>query len=139
MRSGKPLVLVVDDESHIVHVIQLKLENAGFDVVTARDGEEALALATSARPDVVITDMQMPYIDGRELCKRLEADTTTRGIPAMIITAHGFALTDVDRELTNIQTVVNKPFSPRELVTNVHAMIAGKTVTAGANTGDNNA
>ena len=68
MNRDKPLILAVDDETHILHVVSLKLTRAGFDVITAEDGEEALELALEECPDVVITDFQMPIMNGLELC-----------------------------------------------------------------------
>ncbi len=61
MKRERPLILAVDDETHILHVVQLKLVHAGYDVITAEDGEEALEMALSQVPDLVITDFQMPF------------------------------------------------------------------------------
>ena len=63
--------MVADDESHILHVVSLKLRNAGFEVITAADGQEALELAIAERPDLLITDYHMPQLSGLELCQKL--------------------------------------------------------------------
>lgn len=123
MNQDKPLVLVVDDESHILHVVSLKLRNAGFEVVTAEDGEEGLALALERRPALVITDYQMPYMTGLELCKALKKEEATRDIPALMLTARGFAMPEQSLAQTNIAAVLSKPFSPREVLSRVQALI----------------
>ncbi len=64
-------ILVADDESHILHVVSLKLRNAGFKVLTARDGQEALEMAQQNHPDLLITDYSMPQLSGLELCQQL--------------------------------------------------------------------
>ena len=76
-------ILVADDEAHILHIVSLKLRNAGYEVITAMDGEEALELCIAESPDLVITDNQMPYLSGLELCRRLRQNDQTRSIPAM--------------------------------------------------------
>lgn len=122
-QPDKKLILVVDDEAHILHVVSLKLRNAGFDVVTANDGEEALDLAMAVHPDLVITDFQMPFMSGLELCERMKATAATSDVPAIMLTARGFSLTDNDLSKTNIAGVLSKPFSPREVLTRVQQLI----------------
>ncbi|MCB9858099.1 MAG: response regulator [Phycisphaerales bacterium] len=122
-------VLVCDDEPHIVHVVSAKLKNNGFEVVTAGDGEEAFATAKSEMPDLVITDYQMPYLSGLELCARLRNDAQTSQIPVIMLTARGFSLSDEDTKETNIRKVLPKPFSPREVLACV-SQILGEPLTA---------
>ncbi|RPI59235.1 MAG: response regulator, partial [Planctomycetaceae bacterium] len=64
-------ILVADDEAHILHVVSMKLKNAGYEIITAMDGEEAAELAKAELPDLVITDYQMPIMTGLEFCKSL--------------------------------------------------------------------
>ncbi len=118
-----PRILVVDDEAHILHVVSLKLRNAGYEVLTAADGEEGLALAIEQSPDLVITDFQMPYMNGIELCVRLKADERTASLPAIMLTAHGFSLSPQQTENTNITTIISKPFSPREILLQVQSLL----------------
>src|SRR5438874_8098941 len=115
MVNGKALILVVDDEVHILHVVSLKLKNAGYEVITAENGEEAYEAAVAQKPDLVITDFQMPYMTGLELCQKLKATEATRTTPALMLTARGFSLASEYIEQTNIAGVVSKPFSPREI------------------------
>lgn len=129
MRTYK--VLVCDDEPHIVHVVSAKLRNNGFEVVTAADGEEAFATAMAESPDLVITDYQMPYLSGLELCARLRSEDQTSRIPVIMLTARGFSLDSDDTKDTNIRKVLPKPFSPREVLSCVH-QILGEPATAAA-------
>ncbi len=117
-------ILVVDDEAHIVQVLSLKLGNAGYDVMTARDGEEALDIACREQPALIVTDFQMPYMTGLELCKALAENEATASIPVIIITARGYALDREDRALGNIREVLSKPFSPRAVVQKVDELLA---------------
>ncbi len=111
-----PTILVVDDEPHITTVLSLKLTNAGFRVLTAADGEEALEVALANRPDLVITDLQMPYLSGLELCTRMKKMPELAATPAIMLTARGYALSQADIGATNIRELMSKPFSPRKVL-----------------------
>lgn len=116
MNSSAPLILVVDDETHILYVMGVKLRDAGYRVLTANDGKEGLALAMERMPDLVITDYQMPYMTGVELCRKLKEHAPTSAIPALMLTARGFSIPKNDIQ-TNIVAVIAKPFSPRDVLT----------------------
>lgn len=116
-------ILVVDDESHIRHVLALKLRNSGFAVDTAVDGEDALQQMVASPPDLVITDLQMPYINGIELCQALASREGTVDIPVIVLTARGYALGDEAAGLANVRQVVSKPFSPRTILESVHRVL----------------
>ena len=116
-------ILVSDDESHILHVVSLKLRNAGFKVVCARDGQEALDLARQERPDLLITDYHMPQLSGLELCRRLKQDPATAGIPAIMLTARGYHLDEQDTQQSGITRMLSKPFSPRHLLATVNEVL----------------
>lgn len=116
MTANAPKVLIVDDETHILHVLSLKLRNAGYEVITAVDGEDGFDAAIKHQPDLIITDYQMPYMTGLELCKALAGEKTTATIPVIMLTARGFALDSQDLVMQNIREVVAKPFSPRAVV-----------------------
>ena len=116
-RSNQPRkILVVDDESHITQVVSLKLSNAGYAVVTAGDGEEGFEIACQEKPDLVITDLQMPYMSGIELAKKLRRNPATASTPVLMLTARGYALDQSELGQTNIKGVMSKPFSPREVL-----------------------
>jgi two-component system alkaline phosphatase synthesis response regulator PhoP len=123
--AGAPLqrILVVDDEAHIVQVLSLKLRNAGYDVLTAVDGEEGYEVAIKQRPDLIITDFQMPYMTGLELCKALASNTATASIPVLLLTARGYALDPEDLSIGNIRDVLSKPFSPRAIVDQIQRIV----------------
>jgi two-component system alkaline phosphatase synthesis response regulator PhoP len=116
-------ILVADDESHILHVLTMKLRNAGYDVITAVDGEEALDLCLAERPDMVITDFQMPLKTGLELCRELHAHEATRDVPAMMLTARDFDLTPQELLEAGISVVMAKPFAPREVLAKVRQLL----------------
>ena len=116
-------ILVADDEAHILHVVSLKLRNAGYDVITAVDGEEALELCIAEQPDLLITDYQMPIMTGLELCKRIRALPQTAKMPAIMLTARGFDIEPGEMAAAGIATVLAKPFSPREVLEKVKELL----------------
>ena len=120
-------ILVVDDEAHIVQVLSLKLRNAGYEVSTAVDGEEAFEFATKQRPDLIITDFQMPYMTGLELCRALAGNPATASIPVLMLTARGDALDPEDLALGNLRDVLSKPFSPRAMVDQIQRLLGTET------------
>jgi CheY-like chemotaxis protein len=128
--AGKT-ILVADDETHILHVVSLKLRNAGFLVITARDGQEALEMAQSEKPHLIITDYHMPQLSGLELCQRLKQDPATSSIPAIMLTARGYQLDPADTQQSGILCMLSKPFSPRQLLTTVNEVLE-RAATAAA-------
>src|SRR5437870_4656154 len=85
-RRGIKRVLAVDDERHIVRLIQVNLERQGYEVITAFDGKEALKKARSQLPDLIVLDVMMPHLDGFEVLKALKQDPETRSIPVIMLT-----------------------------------------------------
>jgi DNA-binding response OmpR family regulator len=116
-------ILVADDETHILNVVSLKLRNAGFRVLTAHDGQEALDVALAERPDLLITDFHMPQLSGLELCRRLKQDAATCAMPKIMLTARGYHLEPQDTEESGILRMLSKPFSPRHLLATVHEVL----------------
>ncbi|MGD1277084.1 MAG: response regulator [Tepidisphaeraceae bacterium] len=116
-------ILVADDESHILNVVSLKLRNAGYEVVTASDGQEALELALSEHPDLLITDYHMPQMSGLELCQKLKQDPATAKIPTIMLTARGYQLDERDTEQSGVARMISKPFSPRHLLSTVNEVL----------------
>lgn len=108
--------LVVDDEIHIVQVVAIKLRNNGFDVRTAENGLVALECVKAEKPDVIVTDFQMPVMSGLELIENLRSEPDTADIPVIMLTARGFAIEDETRQRLNITACLGKPFSPREVL-----------------------
>jgi two-component system alkaline phosphatase synthesis response regulator PhoP len=122
------VILVADDEAHILHIVSLKLRNAGYEVLTAMDGREALELAEARKPDLIITDYQMPELTGLELCQELAAHQTTKDIPIVMLTAKGFMLEDEEASLHNVRALLSKPFSPREVLGKINEVLEAETV-----------
>jgi two-component system phosphate regulon response regulator PhoB len=119
----KAKILVVDDEPDALELIAFNLKTAGFDVLTASDGEAALQLARSHLPDLVLLDLMLPEVDGLEVCKILRRDPATSAIPIIMVTAKA---AEMDRVLgleLGADDYVTKPFSPRELVLRVKNLL----------------
>ncbi len=112
----KPKVLIVDDEPDVVELAAYNLKQAGCDIVSATDGEQALKLAREHIPDLIVLDIMLPEMDGLEVCKCLRSDPQTSAIPVIMLTAKAG---EVDRVLgleLGADDYLTKPFSPRELV-----------------------
>lgn len=118
-----PLILVVDDESHIVHVLSVKLQRAGFRVVSARDGRDGLACAVEEPPDLVITDYQMPFLNGLEICAGLQDNDRMRHVPVILLTARSHNISGDATPPTNIKAMIGKPFCPREVLKRVYELL----------------
>ena len=116
--------LIVDDEIHIIQVVAIKLKNNGFEVITANNGQEALEAALEYEPDVIITDYQMPVMDGLGLIENLRKQEQTAQIPVIMLTARDFAIESEAVEQLKISACLSKPFSPRELLEKVKEVIA---------------
>ena len=117
-------ILIADDETHILNVLTLKLKNAGYEVIIARDGEEALECAKAQRPDLLITDLQMPRLTGLELCQKMRQDPKLADVPTIMLSARGFMLEPGDTAGSGIVQMLSKPFSPRELLSSVDQILA---------------
>lgn len=123
-------IVLADDEAHITHVLRLKLEQRGYRILVAGDGEEAFGLVREHKPDVVITDLQMPVCSGYDLAKRMRADSWSRDIPVIMLTARGHTLSPEDIALTNIRHLLPKPFSAREVDALVLSLLADEPPTS---------
>jgi two-component system phosphate regulon response regulator PhoB len=119
----KSTILVVEDELDILQLVAHNLKSAGFDVLTAQDGYQALSVAKNHLPQLIILDLMIPGLDGFDVCKELKRSPVTKDIPVLMLTARG---EEVDRivglELGADDYVV-KPFSPRELILRVRAIL----------------
>jgi len=109
-------ILICDDEPHIALAVGMKFRNAGYDVLSARNGLEAWELILKTPPDLLITDCTMPRLDGLELCRRIRTLTDLHDLPIFLLTARGLELDHfVINEELRIAKLILKPFSPREL------------------------
>ncbi len=124
-------ILLCDDEIHILRAAEFKFKRAGYDVEIAGDGQEAWEAIQRQTPDILITDCQMPRMDGFGLVQKVRGNPATAGLPVLMLTAKGFELSQ--RELTakwNVLAVIAKPFSPRELLKRVDDVLKEETVEA---------
>lgn len=119
----KGKILVVDDEPDALELIEVNLKAAGFEVIVADDGREALQKARTVTPDLILLDVMLPEMDGLEVCKTLRRDTETTRIPIIMLTARA---AEMDRVLgleLGADDYITKPFSPRELILRVKNLI----------------
>ena len=120
--SGRKRLLVVDDEKDILDLLRYNLEKEGYDVVTARNGEEALAKVT-ARTDLVLLDLMMPVLDGFETTKRLKSDAATARIPVIFLTARSGEVDEIQGLELGAEDYIQKPISTRKLLARVKAVL----------------
>src|SRR3972149_8740744 len=116
-------ILVVDDEKDILTLLEYNLKKAGFTVVSAQDGPEALALSKKEKPDLIILDIMLPGMEGTEVCKILKGEETTRHIPIIMLTAKGEEIDRIVGFELGVDDYIIKPFSPRELVLRVKTVL----------------
>lgn len=116
-------ILVVDDEPFIVELVKFNLESAGYEVITASDGHEALKLIEKDHPALIILDIMLPGIDGMEICRALRFKRETRDIPVILLTAKTGEIDKVLGLEMGADDYITKPFSPRELVARVRAVL----------------
>ncbi|MHC4622593.1 MAG: response regulator [Planctomycetota bacterium] len=121
-------VLVVDDEIHIVHVVAIKLRNNGYEVLTAANGAEAFEQACRERPDILVTDYQMPVMSGLELVAKIRQNDATKDIPVILLTARSFAIEDDQKQQLDISECLSKPFSPKELLRSIEDVLYQRAV-----------
>ncbi len=121
--SDRPLVLVADDDADIRALVTFRLERAGYDVVEASDGEEALRLAREQTPDLAVLDVMMPKLAGDEVTRRIRGDEATQQMPVILLTAR-VQEDDVARGFeAGADDYIKKPFSPQELRARVQAVL----------------
>ncbi len=117
-------VLVVEDDPDVRELIARKLAQAGFEVHTRQDGQAGLEATSEVAPDIVLLDVMMPRLDGIEVCRRMRAEPSTASVPVIMLTAKAQEA-DVDRGFgVGADDYIIKPFSPRELLNRVQAVLA---------------
>ena len=121
-------ILVVDDEQSIVTLLQYNLEQAGFSVLTASDGEEGLRIASLENPDLMVLDLMLPKLDGIEVCKRLRQQKVM--VPILMLTAKDDEFDKVLGLELGADDYMTKPFSPREVVARVKAILRRTEIQA---------
>lgn len=113
---SKPTILIVDDEAHVIRVLRLMLEREGYEVHSASDGAEALGKMAARLPDVMVSDIQMDGMNGRDLCRTARERYPDAGFPIFVMTSMtASAEREWVRGLANVE-FLEKPLSPRQLV-----------------------
>ncbi len=122
--EGVPKVLVIDDDPVIVELLRVNFEIEGFEVVGAGDGPEGLARAASEQPDLILSDIMMPRMDGMEVLARLRKDPATRDIPVILLSAKAQSAEVEQGMEAGADDYVTKPFDPLELIDRVNAVLS---------------
>jgi two-component system response regulator MtrA len=127
MSDDPRTVLVADDDEDILQLVSFRLERAGYNVVTAADGQQAIAAAREHKPDLAVLDVMMPGLNGYEVTRQLRADAATADIPVILLTAR-VQEADVSRGFeAGADDYLRKPFSPQELRSRVQAILARRS------------
>ena len=119
----KEKVLIVEDEKDIIKMLEYNLKKEGFRVVDARDAEDALDLAVREHPDLILLDLMLPGMDGLEVCKALKKESKTSSIPIIMLTAKSQESDKVVGLELGADDYITKPFSPRELIARIKAVL----------------
>lgn len=119
----KPTVLLVEDDVSLTELLTYNLQQDGFEVVHAGDGEEAMVLAAERRPDIVVLDWMIPYLSGIEVCRRLRRQPETANLPILMLTARSEEGDRIRGLETGADDYITKPFSPRELIARIKAVL----------------
>jgi len=123
-------VLIVEDEKDIAELVAYNLKREGFRTRIADSGEKGLALAATARPSLILLDLMLPGVDGREVCRRLKAGEATHSIPVVMLTARGEDTDVVTGLELGADDYIAKPFSPKVLVARVRSVLRRRTEPA---------
>ena len=123
VQGDRPVVLVADDDDDIRDLVAFRLDRAGYDVLRAGDGQQALDIARDRRPDLAVLDVMMPRLTGYDVTRELRADAETAQIPVILLTAR-VQEADIARGFeAGADDYVKKPFSPQELKARVQAVL----------------
>lgn len=122
----KKTVLIVDDEDRIRELVRVSLafKSEAFDLHEAKDGEEALQMAMTLKPDLIILDIMMPGVTGYDVCKAVKGNPDTANTLILFLTARGSGLTKKTAEQTGGDAIMNKPFLPKDLRDKVNQMLS---------------
>ena len=116
-------ILIVEDDSNIEQLVSFKLKNSGFEVGTAHNGAEALDYLKTKKVDLVITDVMMPVMGGKELVIALKKDPATSSIPVIMLTSRTLEKEIVEGFSLGVEDYIKKPFSPQELIVRVKTVL----------------
>jgi CheY-like chemotaxis protein len=117
MNSATPKrILIADDEIYMVRLLEMTFKKGGYEILSCRDGREALATAISGQPQLIVLDIMMPGLDGLGALRQLKENPATQKIPVIVLSAKGQALTKVEAEQAGAALFLPKPFSPNQLL-----------------------
>lgn len=119
----KPRILIVDDEEDIRDILKLTLAEEEYEIIEAEDGNEGLKAAQGKSPDLVILDYKMPYLDGREVCRKLKKDILLRHLPVIMLTGKGDIMDKVEGIDAGADDYIVKPFEPKELLARIRMIL----------------
>lgn len=114
----------MDDESHIVELVRVCLEDTDYDIIEAYDGQEALDRAMKEKPDLILLDIMLPKMNGYEVCRTLKTDESTKSIPVVMLTAKGQEVDKVKGFQSGADSYMTKPFSPLRLLTELEEKLS---------------
>jgi two-component system cell cycle response regulator DivK len=115
----KKRILVVEDQEDNRQILRDLLTNAGFDMVEAENGEDAITSAQASRPDLILMDIQLPILDGYEATRRIKADPELKSIPIIVVTSYALSGDEDKARRAGCDDYVAKPFSPRQLLAKI--------------------
>ena len=119
-------ILIVDDEPHIVTMLENRLKHVGYEVITASDGQEGLAKAQKERPDLIILDLMLPKLDGYKVCRMLKFDEKYKHIPIIMFSARAQEADKKTAEEVGADGYIVKPFEPQVLLGKVKELLVAK-------------
>lgn len=128
--TSKPIILLIEDEEDVLQLVRYNLTKSGFRVVSAGDGLTGLAMAREHAPDAIVLDLMIPEMDGSAVCRELRSHENTAGIPIIMLTAKAQEKDRVAGLELGADDYVTKPFSPRELVLRLQAVLRRSTANA---------
>ena len=121
--TSAPTILIADDEVYMLRLLEMTFKKGGYTVMSCRDGQEALTLAASVSPQLIVLDVMMPGLDGLGALRQLKGNPATRDIPVVVLSAKGHALTKVEAELAGAVLFLAKPFSPNQLLSETRKIL----------------
>ena len=127
--APKPRILVADDEAHNRSLMEALLAPQGYEVLFARDGAEAVALAAEASPDVILLDVMMPRMDGYEVCRAIRSDPELAGVFVMILTARGQKSDEAKALEVGADLYMSKPFDDEIVLQVIQDVFEGRLVS----------
>jgi two-component system cell cycle response regulator DivK len=118
------LILVVEDQEDNMQILRDVLSSAGYEMVEAETGPQALEAVANRRPDLILMDIQIPIIDGYEVTRRIKADPNLQAIPIIAVTSHALSESEATARAAGCNDFVAKPYSPRQLLTKIRQYLS---------------